>query len=145
MLPSNRSTNRRYFDENSIPDDVWQVLRTASILNISEFRVFEIAYHRWFGNYATEEAIECYFVPYMFEDHVPMWVRAFCSHVMNEYECGTLELRHYGITPPVSTWEQQLRGLEYLIWIIVALVVLFLFTDAASELLPNKCLFPPCY
>ncbi len=145
MLPWNRSKNRRFFDENNIPDDVWQVLRTASILNIGEFRVFEIAYHRWFGNYATEEAIECHFVPYMFEDRVPMWVRAFCFHVLSNYEYGTLELRRYGITPPVSTKDQQFRSLEYLIWIFAALVVLFLLADATSELLPNKCIFPPCY
>ena len=145
MSYPNRSGDRRHFDENSIPDDIWRVLRTASILNIGEFRVFEIAYHRWFGDYAAEKTIERFFVPYMFEDRIPMWVRAFCSHVLSEHECGTLEPRKYGIMSPVPTREQQLRGLEYLFWIFVGLVVLFLLADAASELLPTKCLLPPCY
>lgn len=139
------SSDRRYFDEKSIPDDVWRVLRTASILSIAEFRVFEIAYHRWFGDHATEKTIERFFVPYMFEDRVPMWVRAFCFRVINEHESGTLEPREYGIAPLVSSREQQVRGLEFLFWIAVGLVTLFLISDAASQLLGNKCVLPPCY
>ncbi|MFP4537139.1 MAG: hypothetical protein ACLFPA_02445 [Dichotomicrobium sp.] len=145
MFYPSPSSDRRYFDENSIPDDVWRVLRTASILSIAEFRVFEIAYHRWFGDFATEKTIERYFVPYMFEDRVPMWVRAFCSHVISKYNDDMLEPREFGIVPPSTSREQQVRGAEIAFWIVVGLVTLFLLSDAASQLLGTECMLPPCY
>ena len=38
--------------------DAGQVVYTASVLNVSEFRLFELAYEDWFGEPGPETALE---------------------------------------------------------------------------------------
>lgn len=137
--------NLRFFDEKQIPDDVWRVLRTASILSIGEFRVFELAYKNWYGETATESAIEGFFIPYMFQDRVPPWVRHYCTRVINDDASGSLDPVSLGVSLREATQEDRWRGIEYLLWIASAMIVLFILADTAAKLIQTKCVLPPCY
>lgn len=136
---------KRYFDEGSIPTDVWQVLRTASLLSVGEFRVFEIAYRDWYGESGDEQLIESHFTPYMFNDLVPVWVRHFCKKVLKLDNEDSLDPSDFGIVHREATLQQRNRGLEYIMLIILFLLVMFFLGEHAAQVLRLQCLFPPCY
>lgn len=137
--------DRRYFDEHKIPNDVWSVLRAAALLSVGEFRVFQIAYKEWFGEDGEEKLIEKYFVGYMFNDIVPPWVRHFCKKVMERDSEGTLDPEEYGVVRSAATREQVNKGLEAIMWITGAMIVLFILGEGAAQVLRLQCMFPPCY
>lgn len=145
MLKSKKLEDRRYFDENRIPPDVWKVLRAASLLSIGEFRVFEVAYREWHGEAGEEALIERHFTPYMFKDIVPPWVRHFCERVIRLDDEDALDPAAFGIRQPVPTRELQNRGLEYIMLIMVLLIGLFFLGESAAKVLQLQCMFPPCY
>jgi len=136
---------KRFFDEKRIPTDVWQVLRTASLLAIPEFRVFEIAYKQWFGRGVNEQTIEQHYVGYMFDDDVPMWVRHFCKRILRMDAEGTLDPTEFGIILKDATREQQNRGIEYIVWIVSGVVVMVLLAELLTRTISLQCTFPPCY
>lgn len=140
-----RKKDTRFFDEKDIPQDVWSVLKVASVLSIGEFRVFEIAYEQWFGGKGDEKTIETYFIPYMFKDVVPVWVRHFCQQVLFLEDEGRLDPQAYGIVEPSVTREQQYRGVEYIVWIFAFLVLLIIGAQMAARFISKACMFPPCY
>lgn len=144
MLDLSKFKDRRYFDEKSIPNDVWAVLRTASILNVGEFRVFQIAYREWYGEDGDEQTIERFYTPYMFKEIVPLWVRHFCKRVQKWDEDGTLDPVELGIVARPSTSEQKWRGIEAFFWIFGSLLILILIADIAARISDLKCGFPPC-
>lgn len=136
---------RRYFDEKRIPNDVWSVLRAASVLSVGEFRVFEIAYEEWYGEAGEEKLIEKHFTGYMFNDIVPPWVRHFCKKIQQLDSEGTLDPAEFGIVEKAATREQINKGLEAIMWITGAMIVLFMLGESAAQVLKLQCLFPPCY
>ncbi len=136
---------RRFFDESAIPLDVWRVLRTASLLSVPEFRVFEIAYEQWFGNRADEKTIERYYVGYMFRDIVPMWVRHFCHRVIALDAEDALDPAAFGIKRRRATQAQKNQGYEYLVWIAASMIVLVILAELTARTLNLHCSFPPCY
>lgn len=144
-LKEPESNEKRYFDESSIPKDVWQVLRTASLLSVGEFRVFEIAYQDWYGESGDEKLIESHFIPYMFNDLVPIWVRHFCKKVLKLDSDDALDPSDFGIVHRESTLQQRNRGLEYIMLLILFLLALFFLGEHAAQVLRLQCLFPPCY
>ncbi len=143
--PRGRTFDRRHFDEARIPEDVWRVSVCASLLGVSEFRVFEIAFERWHGQKATEEAIERHFVAYMFNDIVPHWVRHLCQIILTEAENDRLDPARYGIIRRPATAEQKRTGVEFLGWVIFLVLGLIVLAEATGRALRLGCLFPPCY
>lgn len=137
--------DKRYFDEKKIPGDVWSVLRTASVLSVGEFRVFEIAYEQWFGEKGEEAAIERHFIPYMFKDVVPMWVRHFCTRVLQLDEEDNLDPANFGIVRRRATKEQLNKGIEYILWIVVVFILMIMAIEAMDGYIKVHCMFPPCY
>jgi len=144
-MSSPKYQDRRFFDEDKIPNDVWSVLRASSLLSVGEFRVFEIAYEAWFGEAGEEEMIEKYFAGYMFNDIVPPWVRHFCKKVLKRDSEGTLEPEDYGIVFKAASKAQINKGLEAIMWIVCSMIALFLIGESASQVLWLQCMFPPCY
>jgi hypothetical protein len=144
-MKASKHQDRRFFDEDKIPDDVWSVLRTSSVLSVGEFRVFEIAYEAWYGVAGDEKMIEKHFTRYMFNDLVPPWVRHFCKLVLERYSNGTLKLADYGVERKEATTIQINKGLEAMMWIIGFMIVLFLIGEGTSQALWLQCMFPPCY
>lgn len=68
----------------SPPDHTEDVLFAASLLDISEFELFSIAYRAWHCDSASEQYLERYFAPYMFHGRVPVWVQQFTRQVLSE-------------------------------------------------------------
>jgi hypothetical protein len=52
-------------EDQKMFDDADAVAFAAGVLNISEFKLFEIAYENWFGNKATEKAMSGIFGSYL--------------------------------------------------------------------------------
>ena len=51
------------------------------VLNVTEFRLFELAYNAWFGDVATENELEHSYTPYLFTGILPCWVRQYIRNI----------------------------------------------------------------
>lgn len=56
-------------------DERAQVASACEILQVHEFRLFEIAHRRWFGCEADVKALERVFVAWLYGARAPAWVR----------------------------------------------------------------------
>lgn len=137
--------NQRYFDEKTIPDDVWLVLQATSLLGVGEFRVFEIAYKEWFGEAGEEKTVERYFTPYMFNNVVPSWVRHFASRIVKLDQEGRLNAGDFGIHPQYATRESVRKGIDFAAWLVLSLTGIVLLGKIAAGLTGLSCILPPCY
>ena len=79
-----------------------EVLTVAALLDITEFRVFTIAYWRWFGRRSGARAMERYYANYMFHSIVPHWVHHFTREVLARARVGTLKAADYGVHPAAA-------------------------------------------
>jgi len=61
----------------AVNDDAQRVEEAAAILNVSEFRLFELAYQDWFGVLAKDTNLESAYMPYVVCGTVPCWLRHF--------------------------------------------------------------------
>jgi hypothetical protein len=62
--------------------DAIAIHRAATALRVSEFDVFYLAHHDWFGRDAEHKEIEQVFLAYLFKSSVPHWVRHFCRRAV---------------------------------------------------------------
>lgn len=134
------------FDENIRPD-VQAVLDAAALLDITEYDVFHLAYARWHGERADEGTMEPFFVAYMFNEVVPLWVRHFARLVQELARVGTLDKMALGVDLLPSTRRMVRLGVRYSVGIVLALLTLLVFAQFASQFidLGTRCFFPPCY
>jgi hypothetical protein len=103
-------------------DDAQAMSFVAGLLDISEFRLFEIAYVNWFGSEATEEVIDGFFASYLKSGLVPFWLRNMVRAIMCEYRKGNLTPGRFGIDQPcVSRFKRRLG------WLLVGLFYLLIF------------------
>ena len=127
--------------------DLIAVRQTAALLDITEFRLFELAYRWWYGKPAPAGRIERVFVVYMFQDHIPFWLRHYLRHVQTLHEAGPVHRSTLGIAPnPVPSYARWRFGLSVLV-LIVILTALFILAVNTSGLLDvtHNCYLPPCY
>ena len=108
------------FDEDQLQPDESLVLGVSSLLQITEFRLFELAYERWFGARASAERLEKHFCAYMFGAVVPIWVRQYCRDVLDRDRSGRLDPRDFGVFPRQATDSMLQQGVRY------ALTLLFI-------------------
>ncbi len=66
-----------YSNNEAVNGDAQQVEEAAAILNVSEFRLFELAYQDWFGELAKQTKLESAYMPYVTCGTVPCWLRHF--------------------------------------------------------------------
>jgi hypothetical protein len=126
--------------------DVMDVLEISALLAVSEFRVFEIAHVRWYGVAAEESTIERHFIPYMFREQVPAYVRAFTREVKATEKAGRLDPEALGIEREQSTTRDLVKGLFYSLFAVASLTVLVLLAKVTAERLGFAgCMFPPCF
>ena len=65
-----------FFKKNSpIDEDAEQLGQVISVLNVSLFRLFELAYEDWFGESASERCLEATYIPYIIFGTMPVWLR----------------------------------------------------------------------
>ena len=62
--------------------DARQVVDAASVLKVTEFRLFELAYLEWHGQYADESDLEKLYALYWFTGLAPDWVRHYSRQVL---------------------------------------------------------------
>ncbi len=136
-----------YFDEKKIRPDVRAVLEAAAILDITEWDLFHLAYRRWHGRSPDDKLIEPYFVAYMFNRVVPLWVRHFSRLVQRLFLRGELDPNKLGVKYLPRSRHMVSRGMRYAVTIGLVLFALIVFAEIAGQVLrlSDKCMFPPCY
>lgn len=125
--------------------DIEDVLAAAAALDIAEVQLFREAYRKWFGAGIGEEALDRYFVAYMFAGVVPHWVRDYARQVLHNAANHRLDPVKFGILPVLR---RRVRfGFGMLLLQFAVLVLLVVVTDWTLRLLPafKGCLLPPCY
>jgi hypothetical protein len=133
------------FRRDRTPPDVQAVVDASNLLAVSEFRLFEIAYANWYGVEGDSNAIEHQFLPYMFQERVPHYVRAFTRKVRGLEKTGSLDPGEFGIEPEDRTVRGVLRGVFYSLFIVASVTVLVLLAKVTAERLGVECMFPPCF
>ena len=140
-------TNYTHFDEKEIRPDIRIVLEAAAILDITEWDLFHLAYRRWHGRRADDEMMEPFFVAYMFQKVVPVWVRHFSRLVERLDTRGELDANKLGVKFLPRSRHMVSRGMRYAVTIGLVVFALVVFAEFASQFLrlSEKCMFPPCY
>ena len=101
------------YDDDEIEQDTRDVLDASSELQITEFRLFELAYYRWFGERLSEQKIERFYTGYMFKASAPFWVRHFCREVMDHAAIGDLDPKQFGVYPVPVSDSRFNQGIRY--------------------------------
>jgi hypothetical protein len=86
--------------ERLFQTDAEAVCFAASLLDISEFRLFEIAHVNWFGSEAPKKAMEGLFGNYLHSGLVPFWLRHMVRSIIGKHWKGSLAAREFGIEQP---------------------------------------------
>ncbi len=119
---------RLFFDEKNMSDDIADVLEAAALLQVTEFRIFELAYKEWFGRRPRPYIIERYFNDYMFNQAVPGWVTHFCRRVVALGHAGELDPRDFGIYYRLPSRRMARIGQLYIAFLLAAFLGLVWFT-----------------
>ncbi|MDX1512629.1 MAG: hypothetical protein R3174_02700 [Gammaproteobacteria bacterium] len=101
------------YDDDEIEPDTRDVLAASAELEITEFRLFELAYCRWFGEPLNETKMEQVYSGYMFQARAPYWVRHFCRDVLTHARNGDLDPRSFGVFPTPESDSMFNRGVRY--------------------------------
>lgn len=121
------------YDDDEVDQDSRDVLSVSSILQITEFHLFELAYQRWFGEETSEQKVENYYTYYMFQHRAPFWVRQFCRDVMEHDRHGDLDPVDFGVFPlPVSESMVQ-RGIRFCFFVVFVMITLHLIAILVSK------------
>lgn len=135
------------FLDQPLPSDIQRVLESAAVLDVTEFKLFHMAFADWHGREAASSEIEPFFVAYMFDGVVPFWVRQYTRKIQRLAQEGRLRRSDLGLHPVASSRRMRVRGGWFLFALIAALTLLIVLSVATGELLPflPDCYFPPCY
>ncbi|MDP7539418.1 MAG: hypothetical protein QF726_02980 [Alphaproteobacteria bacterium] len=128
-----------------LPPDVATVLESASLLEVSEYRIFEMAYEAWFGRKVDNNAklLDRQFFAYLHRDSVPPWVRSFCRDLTRRGRAPGFDPARYGIVHAPPTRTMIYLGIRYAMWTALTVSVIIGLAHAAA--IPAGCIFPPCY
>lgn len=86
--------------EKNVSLDAQNIHYAVAILDINEFRLFELAYEEWFGVGACENILEQAFIPYLFGAEVPCWVRQYARNIrLLMQEAGVIDNRQHQLSP----------------------------------------------
>lgn len=114
---------RQYFDED-LAQDQWDLLESAALLQVTEFRIFELAYKDWYGAAPKAQVIEVHFRNYMFNQLIPAWVSRFCRRVVELGQDGTLNPADFGVYQRLPSRRMMRIGQAYTGMLLVAFLVL---------------------
>ncbi len=137
-IPPDRHHDMTFFtiDDDDLAPDARDILSASAILEITEFRLFELAYERWFGEPAAERDIERFFVGYMFRSIVPHWVRQFCREVLTLDAAGKLVPRDFGVLPRPESQTMVQRGIRYFATVIFVVATLHIVAILVTRYTP---------
>jgi hypothetical protein len=103
-------------------DDAEAVSFVAGLLDISEFKLFEIAYVNWYGSEATKKALDGFFGSYLKSELVPFWLRDMVRRIICKHRKGNLTPSDFGINHPRGSRFERRLG-----WILVVLFNILVF------------------
>jgi hypothetical protein len=109
----------------SVTDDE-RVRISSRLLNISEFRFFQISYSRCYGREISEREMEPVFSDYMMKDAIPHWVRHFSREVFSRYLQRVLDPNEYNIQCMVSPIEIKKRRWVLPVFMTFIYLILYL-------------------
>jgi hypothetical protein len=150
LKPKTTSRSKRaieYFNRH-IDTDIVAILDASSVLEVTEFRFFELAYRDWHGRKASEQQIEKYFAAYMFAERIPSWVRSFARKILRLHAKGSLDPRTFGIWQRLPSARMRFFAKAYMAVLIVIFIVITLSVYSLPEevmVVFRQCYFPPCY
>ena len=90
------------FDRH-VPADLRRVPRTASVLGIGEYKLFQLAYRWHFEHDLGTTSIETSFSDYLRKRTVPPWLTGFCKRVLYLDSVGQLDRQAFGLDPRPPT------------------------------------------
>jgi hypothetical protein len=130
------------FHDKPLAPDMQTLLEAVALLDISEFRLFELAYQKWYGQTARQALLEAAFVRYMFDEVIPCWVRHYARAVVN----GHAGYPAQAPPDPVTRAGIQ-RGLRVVLGLAFLLVFLIVLASHSPDWMRfgAQCYFPPCY
>lgn len=136
-----------FFRDEPAPPDTRLVLEAASLLETTEFNIFELAYFDWYGRRPGEAEIEPVYVTYMFEYRIPCWVRLFSRKVKEVAARGGLDRAEYGLPFRFTSLASKKRGVAYALFLVGFFTFLLALAQNTVDLAPwmRDCHFPPCY
>ena len=134
-------------EEKHLRPDERSVLMAAALLDITEYDLFHLAYRRWHGQSANDKLIEPFFVAYMFDRIVPLWVRHFSRLVEQLSDRGELDANQLGVKFLPRSQHMVTQGMRYSVAIGLLLTSLVIFAEFMAQFLKlgERCMFPPCY
>jgi hypothetical protein len=134
-----------HYDET--PADCVLVADTAGLLEITEFRVFQLAFGEWYGREIRDYEAENYFTSFMYFDRVPFWVRRFCHKILDLHDTGKLNPRDFGIIPERFEYRLLRWAVKGVTLMLATFIILLFLANTAGDLMPfiKECYFPPCY
>jgi hypothetical protein len=136
---------RLFFDEKRMSRDVLVVLEAAARLDISEFELFRLAHERWFGGPIDDDRLEKLYLPYMFRDEVPVWVRHLARDILATTD-DALDPADFGVRPRPLSMATYQRGLRLSLWVILVFGAFLTGAMTLAKLQSEVCgLLPPCY
>lgn len=123
-----------------------QVCEAAGLLDITEYRLFELVFERWYGSQPDARWLERVFAGYLFRSRVPHLVRQLVREVRLGADSGTLDPVRYGIRVPSPSAAEQRRG-RIFVAVFLCLGGLLFAMFYLAGLFPwlENCYFPPCY
>jgi len=104
--------------------DLIAVAVSASLLQVSEFKCFQVAYEQWFGHELDAQSMENIFSTYLKELSVPHWVRHFTRKVFYLEVQGKLNPEDFNIFRQENTRKDRIRGVCYTA-LMLAITVIF--------------------
>jgi hypothetical protein len=126
-----RKNHRSSHNDNKdhVLSDTLTVSYSADILDISEFRFFQLAYFDWFGHTIEDRDMENIFASYLFDSVVPYWARHLARKVLDLNTKGILDPGEFNIKRREITQEMRDKGQWYII-VVFMIMVLFCFLVA---------------
>ncbi|RMG02568.1 MAG: hypothetical protein D6726_07300 [Nitrospirae bacterium] len=107
-----------------------KVTDASAILQISEYRFFQIAYRQWYGSEGDTKTIDYHFGRYLHNNPPPHWVRSLARRVIKR-EINPAEL---GIKIPVSDRTTRIKGI--LLLILIGLLCIGFYIIVIKEYTP---------
>lgn len=128
MFPFGRLENavERIAGLGADSEDGTLVTQGAAALDIKEFAFFRLAYRRWFGKEATDDAIEPPFMRFLTTRVAPHWVRQLAREILELQHDGRLDRTAYGLpvargmSPTLIRIDELMRIAYVAAWIVAA-------------------------
>lgn len=108
---------------SEVDADLVAVMSSAALLEVSEYRFFELAHRHWFGRPVSCRRLEPIFDEYLRRDVVPHWVRHLARQVHSLHDRGRLDREYFDLERPEITAEMRTRGILGTAAIFVLMVV----------------------